>query len=98
MGEFYTQYEALRHKKNIAWKMVTYDQGETDKRLARENPELNQFRKMPRNIQNPANYNVFGDTVITQIFEEEPTIIQVKNQNIADAYLRFFEELWNSAS
>lgn len=98
MGEFYAQYEALRHKKHIVWKMVTYDQGETDRRLAQENPELNQFRKMPRNIQNPANYNVFGDTIITQIFEEEPTIIQVKNQNIADAYLRFFEELWNSAS
>ncbi len=94
MGEFYTQYEKIRHEKNITWKMVTYNQGEIDKKLAQENPKLNQFRKMPRNIQNPANYNIFGDTIITQIFEKEPTIIQIKNQNIADAYLRFFEELW----
>lgn len=96
MGEFYQRYEDLRIKKRIAWKMVTYDQGEIDHRLTKEHPELNQFRSMPRSIQNPANYNVFGDTVITQIFEEEPTIIQIKNQRVAEAYLRFFEELWEA--
>lgn len=96
MGDFYKAYEDLRIKKRIAWKMVTYDQGDNDRRLSKEFPELNQFKQMPRNIQNPANYNVFGDTVITQIFEAEPTIIQIKNQNIADAYMRFFEELWNT--
>jgi polar amino acid transport system ATP-binding protein len=96
MGEFYPTYESLRIKRKIIWKMVTYDQGETDRRLAREHPKLNQFRSMPRNIQNPANYIVVGDTVITQIFENEPTIIQVKNQFIADAYMRFFEELWEA--
>lgn len=96
MGEFYQRYEDLRIKKKIAWKMVTYDQGEVDRRLVKEHPELNQFRSMPRNIQNPANYNVFGDTVITQIFEDEPTIIQIKNQRVAEAYLRFFEELWEA--
>jgi polar amino acid transport system ATP-binding protein len=96
MGDFYKSYEELRIKKQITWKMVTYVQGETDRRLAREYPKLNQFRSMPRNIQNPANYIVIGDTVITQVFENEPTIIQVKNQYIADAYMRFFEELWNS--
>jgi polar amino acid transport system ATP-binding protein len=94
MGEFYGAYEKLRIKKRVIWKMVTYDQGETDRRLAREYPNLNQFRSMPRNIQNPANYIVIGDTVITQVFENEPTIIQIKNQHIADAYMRFFEELW----
>lgn len=94
MGDFYKPYEELRIKKRIIWKMVTYDQGEIDRRLVKELPEYNKLRQMPRTIQNPANYNVFGDTVITQIFENEPTIIQIKNQYIADAYLRFFEELW----
>ena len=74
--------------------MVVYEDGKNETRLVLENPILNQFRKMPRNIQNPANYNVFGDTVISQIFEAEPTIIEIKNKNIAQAYLRFFEELW----
>ena len=96
MGDFYQLYEDIRIRKNICWKMVTYTQGDIDHRLQREIPELNQFRKMPRDIENPADYNVFGDTVITQIFEGELTIIQIKNQHIADAYLRFFEELWNA--
>jgi polar amino acid transport system ATP-binding protein len=95
MAEFYDTYEKLRIKKHIIWKMITYDQGEKDQQLERDYPELNHFRKMPRTIQNPANYNVFDDTVITQIFEKDPIIIQIKNQNVADAYLRFFEEMWS---
>jgi polar amino acid transport system ATP-binding protein len=96
MGEFYQAYEDLRIKKNILWKMITYSQGDIDHRLERSIPRLNQFKKMPRDIQNPADYNVFGDTVITQIFEGELTIIQIKNQHIADAYLRFFEDMWEA--
>ncbi|MBT3230748.1 amino acid ABC transporter ATP-binding protein [Candidatus Uhrbacteria bacterium] len=97
MGDFYEQYEETRLKKGITWKMVMYEQGEIDLRLMKDYPKYNQFRKMPEDVQNPANYNVCGDTVITQIFDEEPTIIQIKNQKIADTYKRFFEELWRSA-
>jgi len=97
MEDLYQKYEDIRLEKQITWKMVSYEQGEKDKQLERDFPRLNKFRKMPRTLQNPANYNVFGDTVITQIFDKEPTIIQVRNQNVADAYLRFFEELWELA-
>lgn len=97
MEEFYPLYEKLRKKKKIKWKSLTYIQNDEDRRLLKEQSELNEYKEMPRSIQNPANYNVFGDTVITQIFEDEPTIIQIKNQNTADAYMRFFEELWNIA-
>jgi len=97
MGEFYEHYEKIRVEKRITWKMVTYNQGDIDSHLLKEYPEYNKFRKMPREIQNPANYNIFGDTVITQIFGEEPTIIQVKNKSISEAYMRFFEELWDLA-
>lgn len=98
MGDFYESYEKLRLSKEITWKMVMYEQGETDVRLMREHPQYNQFKKMPRDVQNPANYNVFSDTVITQIFDDEPTIIEIRNQKIADTYKRFFEELWKLAS
>jgi len=97
MGDLYDTYEKIRHERNISWNMVMYAHGKNEQRLVSEKPELNQFKLMSRNIQNPANYNVFGDTVITQIFEDEPTIIEIKNQNIADAYMRFFEELWRAS-
>ena len=98
MGEFYNAYEKMRIQKQIVWKMITYSQGEKDMQLMRDYPELNQFCKMPRTIQNPANYNVFEDTVITQIFGDEPIIIQIKNQHVAHAYMRFFEEMWESST
>lgn len=97
MGDLLSKYTEIRIKKRITWKMVMYEVGESDNKFVSDNPTYNDFRAMPRQLQNPANYNVFGDTVITQIFEGEPTIIQIKNQNIADAYKRFFEELWSLA-
>jgi ABC-type polar amino acid transport system ATPase subunit len=97
MGDLYETYEKVRHERNISWNMVMYAHGQNEQRLIKEQPNLNTFRLMSRSIQNPANYNVFGDTVITQIFEDEPTIIEIKNQNIADAYMRFFEELWEAS-
>jgi polar amino acid transport system ATP-binding protein len=98
MGVFNEHYQEMRTEKGIIWQMVTYEQGDKDRELVQKFPHLNNFRKMSREIQNPANYNVFGDTVITQIFGEEPTIIQVRNQKIADAYMRFFEELWEAST
>jgi len=98
MGDLYERYEELRFRKRIVWKMVSYERGEIDQRLEQEHPELNRFRSMPRTVRNPANYNVFGDTVITQIFDEEPVIIEVKGRQVAEAYLRFFEELWEAGT
>jgi polar amino acid transport system ATP-binding protein len=97
MGAFYNEYEKIRISKNITWKMVTYLYGETEKRLVLEHPELNKFAKMPKEVKNPANYIIFGDTVATQIFGDNPSIIQIKNSAVATAYLQFFDELWSSA-
>jgi hypothetical protein len=30
------------------------------------------------------------------IYGGQTSVLQIKNQNIADAYMRFFEELWNT--
>jgi ABC-type polar amino acid transport system ATPase subunit len=95
MGKFYEEYERIRHERNITWKMTAYDVSERDIRLLAEYPNQNNFRKMPRQITNPANYNVFDDVVITQIFGDEPTIVQIKNKDMAKAYLAFFEDLWS---
>ena len=52
-------------------------------------------RLMPRTLQNPANYNVMGDTVIIQIFGEKPTIMEIRDEAVAESYLKFFEEMWD---
>lgn len=95
MGEFADVYQKLRVEKKIVWKMAVYELGEKDKELLADHPKLNQFKLMPRTLKNPANYNVMGDTVIIQIFGKKPTIMEIRDAAVAEAYLRFFEEMWS---
>lgn len=94
MGAFAQAYTALRTEKKIVWKMAVYELGEKDKELLHEHPDTNDFRLLPRTLENPANYNVMGDTVIIQIFGEKPTIMEIQDASVAEAYLKFWEEMW----
>ncbi len=95
MGAFAEAYTALRVEKKIVWKMAMYEFGTKDRELVEQYPKLNDFRLLPRTLQNPANYNVMGDTVIIQIFGEKPTIMEIQDIDVAEAYLKFFEEMWS---
>jgi polar amino acid transport system ATP-binding protein len=95
MGAFAQAYTALRIEKNIVWKMAMYEFGTKDRELIEQHPKLNDFRLLPRTLSNPANYNVMGDTVIIQIFGENPAIMEIQDASVAEAYLTFFEEMWS---
>ncbi len=95
MGELYPTYEKIRIRKKIKWKMVMYEVGGKDKKLYNDYPEFNEFRTLPRTLRNPANYNVMeNNTVIIQIFGEKPTILEIKDKDVAESYIKFFEEMW----
>jgi|SRR3989344_5744562 len=94
MGEFAQAYTKLRVRKKIVWKMAMSEFGTKDRELLKRYPDVNDFCLMPRNLRNPANYNVMGDTVIIQIFGEKPTIMEIRDSAVAESYRQFFEEMW----
>lgn len=64
-------------------------------------PELNQYRPMPKNLENPANYYMTSDVVVIRIFGEahdEPAIIEIKNASVARSYLNYFNLLWEQGT
>jgi ABC-type polar amino acid transport system ATPase subunit len=90
MKDKYAQYDALRIKKNITWNMLMYEYGDEDSRLAREHPELNKLFTLSKSMKNMADININSDgTVILQIFDPIPTVIEIKNQALADSYLNY---------
>jgi len=94
MGNKYKEYDALRIKKNITWNMLMYEYGEEDKRLVKENPEINNFSILSASMQNMADININSDgTVLLQIFDPIPTVIEIKNQALADSYMRYYKDL-----
>lgn len=94
MGDKYEEYNNLRLKKNIKWDMLMYEYGEEDKRLINEHPELNDFYILSQSTKTMADININSDgTVILQIFNPIPTVIEIKNQTLADSYIRYYHDL-----
>ncbi|MEI6498923.1 MAG: amino acid ABC transporter ATP-binding protein [bacterium] len=101
MGDFYEVYEKERIKKGITWKMIMYNESPLDHDLRSRFPELNEYRLLPKNMENPANYYVIEDVVVIQIFGkigEEPAVIEIKNKNVAKSYMNYFNLLWEQST
>ena len=94
MGDAYKEYDNIRIRKNIVWDMLMYEYGEEDKRLVRDYPSINNLSILSKSIQNMADININSDgTVILQMFNPVPTVIEIKNQALADSYMFYYHDL-----
>lgn len=101
MGNYYETYEKERIDKKIAWRMIMYNESPRDRDLRLRCPELNEYRLIPKNMENPANYYVIEDVVVIQIFgkeSDEPSVIEIKNKNVAKSYMNYFNLLWEQST
>jgi polar amino acid transport system ATP-binding protein len=101
MGDYYNTYEAERINRKISWRMIMYSESERDHDLRLRYPELNIYRLIPKNFENPANYYVIEDVVVIQIFGkegDEPAIIEIKNKDVAKSYMNYFNLLWEQST
>lgn len=94
MGDAYNNYDEMRIEKNITWDMLMYEYGAEDRRLIKEHPEINKFYILSPSIKNMADININSDgTVILQIFDPVPMVIEIKNQVLADSYMYYYHDL-----
>ena len=101
MGGFYKTYEEERIKRKISWRMIMYTESQRDHDLRLRCPELNVYKLIPKNFENPANYYVIEDVVVIQIFGEpgdEPAVIEIKNKDVAKSYMNYFNLLWEQST
>jgi sugar-specific transcriptional regulator TrmB len=93
MGEKYRKYEKIRIAKKIWWKAVEYHESQQDIGLAKSGKYC-QVRIIPENIETPASVIVWDDYIALQSLVEPYSVIQIKNANLAKAYLNYFNSLW----
>ena len=94
MGNKYSKYDGMRVEKNIKWDMLMYEYGAEEKRLIKEHPGINEFYILSQGVKNMANININSDgTVILQIFDPIPTVIEIKDQVLADSYMHYYHDL-----
>lgn len=88
------------HKRRIAkgvkFKIIyNYDAREYGKKRAKM--RLTEVRYTPKRIITPAWVEIFGDYVATYLLTENPIVFVIKNRDIAQSYLKYFEFMWEFA-
>jgi predicted DNA-binding transcriptional regulator len=53
-----------------------------------------EFRVLPKDVRFEIDTMVYGDTVVIFSYDDEQTIVQIENQNIANAIRAWFEVMW----
>jgi ABC-type polar amino acid transport system ATPase subunit len=88
------EYNDIRKERNIAYDMLMYEYGKNDANMVREHPEINRFYILPTAVKNKANINIHSTgTVVLQIFDPVPTIIEIDNQALARSYMNYYNDL-----
>lgn len=97
MGEDYFRYERLRLKKGIIWKMISYSISQKDAAMVK-NQKFCEMKVLPQIYKNPANMNIFENTIALQTFVEPYSVIEIKNSALAEVYKYEFNLLWNQTA
>lgn len=95
MDDAYKEYESIFLRKKFTWKWISYQPLESfEQEVKKRLKSRLQVSVVSAKLATPANYNVWGDTVILQVFGDPPTVIEIRNPKLAQGYLNYFELLW----
>ncbi|MDP3917386.1 MAG: helix-turn-helix domain-containing protein [Nanoarchaeota archaeon] len=91
MKYYFNWFDKRRVQKSIHVKLL-YGENYRKKR----NFKYAQIRYLPKEFQNPAAMNIYGDNVaIIHWSEERPFAVVIKEKEIADGYRNYFNLLWD---
>lgn len=94
MGDKLQEYNDIRKAKHISYDMLMYEYSNKDANMVKENPEINNFYILPTAVKNTANINIQSTgTVLLQIFDPVPTVIEIDNQALAKSYMNYYNDL-----
>jgi len=48
-------------------------------------------------IKTEATTSIFGDKIAIHLIKDKPLVIIIKNKDVADSYMKYFEHLWKTA-
>jgi sugar-specific transcriptional regulator TrmB len=95
MPHFWTYFNKERIRRGIKLRIL-HQQNTKEKPMRGEMIDL---RFLPKEIIIPAVINVYGDRVVSLLWKENyPICFMLINKDIADAYRKYFEILWNMSS
>jgi len=94
---YFSDWNVRRVKKGILCKMIfNYEVREIAK--LRKEMILTNVRLLPENVKTPAYIGIAGDYVAIIILSERPFCIVMKNREIVESYISYFNLFWKMAN
>lgn len=96
MPLFFEKWDAERKRLKIALRILYKSDVKGSAMSLRK--DFAEARYLPPHISNPAVINVYGDRVVNVLWKEKfPLCFVMVNQDIADAYRKYFDVLWKAS-
>jgi sugar-specific transcriptional regulator TrmB len=96
MGALHAEIESRRIQKGIRKRMIAYEGQRSDLEKNDTFRQGSEFRYLDRHDQVPSSTNIFGATVANLIWLPDPIVVTVESREVAESYVRYFEELWKA--
>jgi sugar-specific transcriptional regulator TrmB len=87
---YFNWYDKKRKKKKVKVRVIAYD------RKMKDVP-FSEIRYLPKKYQSPVAVNIYGDNVAIVLWANDPIVIVIRGEEIADAYRKYFGVMWGVA-
>lgn len=96
MENFIPHFHDARIKRNIPmYHIYNFNAGERIKYL--NIMPLTEAKYLSQKFYSTVSTNICGDEIALVLWNENPIVIKIKNQQVADSYKAYFEVLWDGA-
>jgi sugar-specific transcriptional regulator TrmB len=97
IGPYLENFHRQRIERGI-WMRHIYNSDARDRvAFINKNFKLTEARCLPEEFDVPATTHICGEEVIIILWSKTPQIIQIKNKEVAVAYKKYFDILWERA-
>lgn len=94
LNAFYRDVHARRVKQKIAFRIIYNRSAEA---FAKEREKLPYTQVRIADIDAPTELCVFGEYAQIIIFSKKPILIEIKNREVAEGFLSYFNAIWEKA-
>ncbi|MDD5469669.1 MAG: helix-turn-helix domain-containing protein [Candidatus Peribacteraceae bacterium] len=97
MGDVFQNVERLRIKRKIHKRMLAF---ESQRIMLEKNETMRTYvemRYLPEIFPVPTSTNIYGNVVAVQIWSQDPIVILIESEEVAQSYKDYFETLWKIA-
>ena len=94
LESYWENYHNRRVKAGIKTRMLW---SETTKKWGkeREKLQLTELKYLPKELETPADIDIFKNTVDIRVFTDKPFVFHIENKVLANAFRNYFDLLWN---